>query len=68
MAHIPFDHTTSRRDPRWEYGLYFGLVFTISLIPALFRMVAPKKGEPRRFFVTHARQMASEVTPLIFSA
>lgn len=51
----------------FEYGLYFTLVFAISLIPAAARMVVPRMGQPRRFFVTDAWAMAQEVTPMIFS-
>jgi len=56
------------RGSGFEYGLYFTLVFAISLVPAAARMVLPKEGQPRRFFVTHAWSMAGEVTPRIFSA
>ena len=51
----------------FEYGLYFALVFTISLLPALAQMVVPKAGQAREFFVTKAWSMAGEVTPKIFS-
>lgn len=62
-------HSLSRaKGSGYEYGLYFTLVFAISLVPAAARMVLPRTGQPRRFFVTHAWQMAGEVTPRIFSA
>jgi len=71
MAHISFDHGTHAARSRaagWEYAFYFTLIFAISLVPALLRMALPRRGEKRRFFVAHARQMAREVTPMIFSA
>ncbi|MEO0386756.1 MAG: cytochrome PufQ [Pseudomonadota bacterium] len=70
MANISFEQSPEARRGRQgglEYSLYFALIFTISLLPALVRMAVPKRGEKRRFFVTHARQMAREVTPMIFS-
>jgi|GEM_PF-5839397 len=51
----------------FEYGLYFSLVFAISLVPAAAQMVLPKSGQTREFFVTKAWSMAGEVTPKIFS-
>ncbi|NNU79350.1 protein pufQ [Halovulum dunhuangense] len=56
------------RSQGFEYALYFALVFAISLIPAAARMVLPRRGQPRRFFVTDAWSRAGEVTPKIFSA
>ena len=66
-ARSNFAHASRSRSPGFEYGLYFALVFAISLVPAAARMVLPKAGQPRRFFVTHAWSMAGEVTPRIFS-
>ncbi len=70
MAHVPYDqgsHLSRTKDQRWEYALYFVLIFAISLPPAVVRMVVPRKGQARRFFVTAAWAMAQEVTPRIFS-
>ena len=64
-------HVSAARSPGrsgLEYGVYFTLVFAISLIPAAARMVVPKAGQPRKFFVTDAWSMAQEVTPMIFSS
>ena len=60
-------HTRSR-ETGWEYGLYFVLILAISLPTALIRMVLPKRGHGRKFFVTEAWAMARDVTPRIFSA
>ena len=51
-----------------EYSLYFMAVFGISLVPAAARMVVPKRGTPRKFFVTDAWARAREVTPVIFQS
>ena len=51
-----------------SYTLSLHDALPISLVPAAARMVLPKEGQPRRFFVTHAWSMAGEVTPRIFSA
>ncbi|WP_112320704.1 cytochrome PufQ [Oceanibium sediminis] len=58
----------SRGPSGLEYGVYFTLVFAISLIPAAARMVVPKAGQPRKFFVTDAWARTREVTPMIFSS
>ena len=64
--HVSTARTTGRSG--LEYGVYFTLVFAISLIPAAAHMVIPKAGQPRKFFVTDAWAMAQEVTPVIFSS
>ena len=60
--------TQSKRAPGIEYGVYFALVLAISLPTALLRMALPKRGQPRRFFLTEAWAMAQRNTPRIFSA
>ncbi len=68
-ARIPHSAAALRRERKGlEYGFYFALVFAISLVPALARMIVPPRGRARRFFVTDAWSRAGEVTPMIFQA
>lgn len=61
-------HHPRARTRGTEYAIYFALIFAISLPSAVVRMAVPRKGQPRRFFLTEAWAMAASVTPRIFSA
>lgn len=67
MAHIPMEGPARAKTVNWEYSIYFALILAISLPTALIRMVIPRRGQKRRFFVTEAWSMARDVTPKIFS-
>lgn len=61
-------HQSKSRGAGFEYALYFALILAISLPTALIRQLLPRRGQPRRFFVTEAWAMAQRTTPQIFAA
>lgn len=67
----PNNSARRRRPSKLEYGLYFAVIFTLSLPVALARWVfgrSRSESGARKGVVSRAWNDARSVTPLIFSA
>ena len=61
-----------KKATRFEYRAYFALIFLVALpfaaVKWAWRLVAPKQDKQNFGVIKRAREQASIVTPMIFSA